>query len=187
MLEIEAKFKITDEKAILRALKRIGARFKGRVEEKDIYYKAPTCCKKASAVRLRSAGKRNIFTVKRIPKKTFSRNFKIRDEFETDIENKKAFQEILKILKFNPAFRKEKRRLLYEWRRLKISVDKLPFIGVYLEIEGDRKRIRKAAKALGLDKKNAITSTYMELFDRYKKLNKKPGLELVFRRKKSRG
>jgi len=187
MLEIEVKFKITSEKAIVKALKALGARFKGRAEEKDVYYRPPVGSRGASAVRLRSAGKKSTFTVKKVPKGALSRNFKIRDEFETDIENKKAFQEILKILKFNPAFRKEKCRLLYEWNRLKISVDKLPFIGVYLEIEGDRKRIRKAAKMLGLEMKNAITSTYMELFARYKRLNKKQGLELVFGRNKPKG
>ena len=184
MVEIEAKFKIKSQKAITRELKKVGARLVEETKEKDIYYRSPTGSRMPSAVRLRSSGKRTVFTVKSIPKKVFSRSFKIRNEFETDIKNKKAFQEILKILGFREAFRKEKYRLSYQWRRLKISVDKMPFIGLYLEIEGEKKKIRCAAKALGLDMKNAITHTYMELFDRYKKLNKKPGLELVFGRNK---
>jgi len=177
MLEIETKFKVPSEKAIASALKRLGARFEGRAEERDIYYYPP---RGVSAVRLRSGSGRTVFTVKIFHKGNPGRGFKIRNEFEAEIKNEKAFQNILKALGFKPAFRKEKKRLLYSWRGAKISVDRLPFIGTYLEIEGKKAAIRRAAKKLGLDMKNASASTYMDIFGRYKKLKKKPKLELVF-------
>ena len=181
MLEIETKFKIRSEQAIRHALKRIGARFEGRQKERDIYYYPPREAKSVSAVRLRMAGNKNIFTIKKIPKNiSRSKTFKIREELELFIEDKKIFQKVLGLLDFNEAFRKEKKRLLYGWNGLKISIDKLPFIGVYLELEGSKSKIVRAAKALGLNMKDAASSTYMEIFNRYKKMHKKPGLKLVF-------
>ena len=181
MLEIETKFKIKSQREILNALKQIGARFEGRSTEKDIYYHPPRGTKKLSAVRLRRAGNKNIFTIKKIPKNTpRSKTFKIREELELFIEDKKIFQKVLTLLGFNEAFRKEKKRLLYAWNGLKISVDKLPFIGGYLEIEGNKKGILKAARGLKLDIKKATSDTYMDIFKRYKKMNRKPKIELVF-------
>ncbi len=180
--EIETKFKIGSAEKFKRNLKKIGARFLAKELERDTYYCHGILQDSGFTIRLRSVADKGIFTLKGSSGSAPSRTYKVRNEIEAGINDVKAFGKILKQLGFMPRFKKEKIRETYKWKDAKISVDKLPFMGFYAEIEGSKKSIKEAAGLLGLDMARAIPDTYMKLFDYYKMLHKKPDLQLVFRK-----
>jgi len=182
--EIETKFKIHSPKEFRSKLKKIAAKFVSKNLEKDIYYKSPstTCCR--NTIRLRSMGKRGIFTIKSASRNSESLKYKIRNEVELAIDDVKTFRAMLQMLEFVPQFKKEKIRETYTWKDVKITLDKLPFIGFYAEIEGPKKTIRQAVRVLDFDMGKAIPDTYMQLFGYYNIIHKAHERELVFNKKK---
>ena len=179
--EIETKFKISSPSKLKKKLKKLNARLIYKAYEKDIYYKKASSGFLSDVVRLRSVGKSGIFTLKYHVKGKGSKTYKIRDEFEIKIQDTKAFDRLLRQLGFAVRFKKEKKREIYKWKEGKICIDKLPFIGFYLEVEAPKKRIKEIANRLNLNMKDAKSDTYMDIFNRYKKLNSKPGLKLTFK------
>ncbi|MGB2705584.1 MAG: class IV adenylate cyclase [Candidatus Omnitrophota bacterium] len=184
--EIETKFKIDSVEKFKRNLKKIGARFVSKEFEQDTYYRSPAPQSSCSTIRLRSITDKGVFTLKGAAGGAPSRTYKVRSELEVGINDVRAFDEILKQLGFMPRFKKEKIRETYKWKDAKISLDKLPFIGFYTEIEGPKRTIKEAAALLGLEMSRAIPDTYMELFNYYKMLRKKPALRLVFKSERKR-
>jgi len=178
--EIETKFKIDSPLLLRRRLKKLGAKFVSKKLEKDTYYSIPEKPRASNTVRLRFLGKKGIFTVKGSPIKDKSRKFKIREEFQTEIADVKMFAGILERIGFVPSLKKEKIRETYKLKKTFVVIDKLPFMGFYVEIEASKKEIKKIAKLLGFSMEKAIPNTYMELFKRYKMLRKKPNLKLLF-------
>jgi len=181
--EVETKFKVHSKSALKKKLERKGAIFISRRLERDIYYKNPRLSG-PEVIRLRETGHGGIFTIKKSTGKQRSRIYKVRQELETRIGNVKTFQKMMKELGFLPRFRKEKIREAYTLEGCRIFLDKLPFIGEYLEIEASEAKIKKLAAVLGLDIKKATSQTYMSLFDHYKKRAKRSRLELVFNKNK---
>jgi len=179
--EIETKFKISSPDKLKKKLKKIDAKIIYKAYEKDTYYKNIPSGSSPTVVRLRSTGKDGVFTLKYRAKRKESKTYKIRDEFEINVQDTKAFDRLLRQLGFAVLFKKEKRRKIYKWKEGKICIDKLPFIGFYLEIEAPKKRIKEIANRLNLDMKDATSDTYMDIFRKYKKAQKKPKLKLLFK------
>lgn len=178
--EIETKFKIKAPSDLRKRLNKVGASFVSKCKESDTYYRNFSSNKNIEAIRLRSIGKEGVFTVKEYDSGKKNRIYKIRKEHEVKISDSKAFASILYFLGFKPVFRKEKIRETYLLEGAKILLDKLPFIGFYLEIEGQKQKIKDIAKALELNLDNALAITYIDIFNEYKrKYNIKKG-ELIF-------
>ncbi len=180
MKEIETKFKINNPSAFKKRLSGIGARYQGKELQHDIYY-----CRKGGppvpVVRLRMLGKsKSIFTVKTAPKGPVPRGLKIRQEYETGVEDPATLDRMLRLMGYAVWFEKEKKRAAYAWEACHFFLDELPYIGWYLEIEATHKKINDAARRLGLAMEDAIPETYLELFNYYKLLYKKPDVTLVF-------
>lgn len=182
--EIETKFKIESTDTFKRNLKKIGAIFISEEFEEDTYYRSPAGCPYFGTIRLRAISNKGTFTIKDSTQRKKSRIYKVRNELEVSVNDVKTFNNIVQKLGFIPCFRKEKIRETYRWKDAKISIDKLPFISFYVEIEASKKRIEEVVSLLDLDIKKAIPDTYMKLFNYYKILHKKPKLQLVFDRKK---
>lgn len=178
--EIETKFKIASIAEFRKSLKRMGAKFVSKTLERDTYYKSPADNFCGGTIRLRAIGKRGVFTIKNPAPCESRAQYKVRDEFETAVLDAAAFGDILRRLGFKPWFRKEKIRSLYKWKSAKVTIDELPYIGLYAEIEGSKSSIKEAAKRLGLDMNKAIPDTYMKLFDYYRLLRKRKSLEFIF-------
>jgi len=180
--EIETKFKVKSPGEFRKKLKRVKARFICRNLERDIYYGPLGFSVNAEVIRLRRLnGNMGLFTIKSSTDDTASPFFKIRSELEAGTDDAKTFEVILNKLGFQERFRKEKVRETYSLGKIKVLLDKLPYIGWYVELEGPKKYIESAARRLGLDMQNAITDTYMMLFKYYKMVKKKANLELVFK------
>jgi len=78
------------------------------------------------------------------------------------------------------VFRYEKFRAEYSDAHGEVVLDKTP-IGNLAEIEGKPRWIDRTAKALGLDRKHYLTSTYAQLFFDWKKRTASPAKEMTFK------
>ena len=142
-----------------------------------------------SLLRLRAEGSRHILTFKGPP--LASSAYKIRTEFETEIKDADAIQQIFEALGLRPIFRYEKFRTVYaEKDRGKAGAvpllvyDETP-IGYFMELEGPARWIDRVARRLGYLRRDYITASYASLYLDYCKENRvKPG-NMVFSTDKS--
>jgi adenylate cyclase class 2 len=163
MTEIEVKIEVKDIDQIKEKFTSIGAKLvKNRFLEENTLFDFPTqsLYNQHQALRLRTANKKTFLTFKGAPQK--SRKFKIRKEYETEVKSGKDMKKILKELRLVPTIRYKKFRSVYRMNRLKICLDETSF-GIFLELEGERNEIVKAANALGFTKKDFIKSDYIQL------------------------
>ena len=163
MTEIEVKIEIKDIDRIKEKITSLGAELiKDRFLEENTLYDFPTqlLYRQHQALRLRTANKKTFLTFKGAPQK--SRKFKIRQEYETEVKSAKNIRKILKELRLVPTVRYKKYRSVYRTNHLKICLDETPF-GIFMELEGERNEIVKAANALGFTKKEFIKLDYVQL------------------------
>ncbi len=163
MLEIEVKVKIDHLKKIHEKLLSLEARLhRPRYFEENILYDFPDkkLTRSCRALRLRSTGRKCMLTYKGELKK--SRKFKIRKEYETQVNNKKQIQNILSSLGFKQIFSYQKYRTEYRAKNLKICLDETK-AGNFLEFEGEREDIIRFAKKMGFKKSDFIKADYISL------------------------
>ncbi|MDY0232187.1 MAG: class IV adenylate cyclase [Candidatus Saccharicenans sp.] len=163
MIETEVKIKISDLKDTRRKLLEMGCQV-----NRDFYrewnalydYEDGRLEKKQQALRLRQAGKKVFLTFKGPPLK--SRSFKIRQEYESEIKNLRAFKRIMKELGLRPVFEYRKKRMLLRMGRVKICLDETE-VGNFLELEGKRSDIVKLAARIGYCRKDFIKLDYVQM------------------------
>jgi predicted adenylyl cyclase CyaB len=96
--EIETKFKLLSGPRLRTVLRKKGYKFVSKEFESDVYYESPGRNVRDMVVRLRRGrGKGGLFTVK-LPGTGKDKRFKVRDEFETCVQDAGRFDEILKAL-----------------------------------------------------------------------------------------
>jgi len=160
VLEIEVKVRLTDPAAMRTALLAAGA-VEARPRHREVNtlydFRDRSLAATRRAVRLRVTGKKATLTFKGAPQK--SRRFKIREEIETEVKRPPAAAKILAELGLVPVFRYEKRRTLFKKGSLSICLDELA-IGSFLEVEGERSKIVRFMKKLGIEKKDWIKLGY---------------------------
>jgi adenylate cyclase, class 2 len=135
-------------------------------------------------LRLRFTGKRYLLTYK--GSAAHSRQYKIRPEVETYVEDGPAMRGILESLGMRETFRYEKFRTVYvQGKRERENVhhelvfDETP-IGHYIEIEGTQRWIDTIARQLGYKPGDYIVASYAALFrQRCRQVAKDPG-NMVF-------
>lgn len=163
MVEIEVKIRISDLKKIKERIEAQGARCVGsrHQEENTLYdFTDRSLYTKQHAIRLRSVDKKTFLTFKGAKQK--SRKFKIREEFETEVKNKKQLEKILQSIGLKPVFRYQKHRTVYRKKNLKISLDETS-VGNFLELEGSQSDIVRFAKELDISKQEFIKTDYIQL------------------------
>ena len=184
--EVEIKFRITDLRALTRALKRAGFKQITRsTHEMNVLYDLPgqKLRKRGELLRLRQYGNKWVLTHK--AKGTAGRH-KVRVERETQVEDGKQMDQILRALGFVPTFRYEKFRAEWSDGKGHVVVDKTP-IGDFGEIEGPPRWIDRTAKALGIAREDYITQTYAPMFFEWKRRTGSPAEEMTFRAVRSKG
>jgi adenylate cyclase class 2 len=90
----------------------------------------------------------------------------VREEHELCISNPEEMSKIFEALGLRPCFRYEKFRTTFSlpgMARLKLTLDETP-IGVFVELEGERGEIDRAAGMLGFGRSNYINNSYGALF-----------------------
>jgi adenylate cyclase class 2 len=162
-LEIEVKFYVPDIDAIRARIRSLGAEPKGCGFETNIRFddEEMHLTQGKKLLRLRQDTRCRL-TVKSPPKDADT-EFKIFRELEVDVSDFQTMIAILEELEFTPRQVYEKQRETYLFGHAELCLDTLPF-GHFLEIEGGKDDIRKAAEAIGLNWEKRITANYLSLF-----------------------
>jgi len=182
MKEIELKFEIDESNLIRKKLKEERAKFIGKAFEKTVRFdtKNGDLQKEGKFLRVRT-GFENVITFKKKINKV-DKDFKEREEIEIEISNPKEMEMILAELGFTKKWIMEKYREKWQWGSVEIVIDKLPF-GNFIEIEGSKKAIQKAAaKLLGLCLADGITATYWGLWEDYRKKRDIKDENIIFKK-----
>jgi adenylate cyclase class 2 len=112
-------------------------------------------------LRLRRYGSRNILTFK--GPAVYRGSVKERPEHETEIENMESMLEILDHLGLRAVARYEKDREMWLVDEISVVLDHTP-MGDFVEVEGPRERLQRAARSLGLDPSTAVQGSYLSLW-----------------------
>jgi adenylate cyclase class 2 len=90
---------------------------------------------------------------------------KVREEIESAFPRTEAgrLAETLERVGMEVIFRYQKFRTTWEWDGLLLTLDETP-IGVFIEVEGDREGIDRAASRLGYASSDYIASSYRDLY-----------------------
>ncbi len=163
MLEVEVKVRV-NLRQIKEKLEELKATFVKEVQQEDTYFKHPCWNFKDRDEALRVREEENIFFLTfKGPRLT--KKFKVRKEIQLQVESK--IFELLKELGFSELRKVRKRRRFYQWKNLKVCLDKVEELGDFLEIEGksweDSSLIRELIKKLHIKEESFLTASYLEL------------------------
>ena len=184
-LEIEVKLKIRNLQRLRRDLLEMGCKKTvPRSLERNWTWDFPgqPLRQQGKLLRVRQFAGHCLLTFKGAAKQ--SRHFKIREERETVVQDRRILGVILERLGLQVMFRYEKFRTSYSLRlrgmrrSVDLSVDETP-IGNYLEIEGTEADIHRVAEKLGFEEDAFIKESYLALFA--KSRLRKGQRDMVFR------
>jgi len=165
-LEIEVKFYLTDINPLRERLLSLGANLKNNAFEKNIRFEnqKKSLYHEKSLLRLRHSDKTTLTFKSEPPEPSGRQNeFKILHELEVLVDDFATMQQILEAIGFHPEQIYEKKRETYLLGNTEICIDTMPFAD-FIEIEGEKKEIRKTADLLKLDWNQRILSNYLEIF-----------------------
>ena len=190
--EIEVKLRVTNLPALRRVLRRLGARSLGRVYEQNVLHDTPRrgLARSGRLLRLRletrvkadmsparvpGRGSRAWLTYKG-PAGPIGR-YKVREEIEVRVAQPEILGSVFEAIGLRPLFRYEKFRTRHRLpgsSRLHLDLDETP-IGTFLELEGPRREIDRAARKLGYSPADYITASYWVLYrDSCRQRGKRP-------------
>jgi len=165
--EIEAKLKVDSLQEVKRKLDELGAEFQEEQLQTDYHFDdasaALTNTDRCLRVRRQTVGnsKRFFLTYKGAKEES---NFKKRQEIEIEIKDADSAQKLLSALGYEKVLVVEKKRRLWRLGDCEISLDRLPLLGNFVEIEGpDDEKITDAQRSLGLADLPHITESYASL------------------------
>lgn len=165
-IEIEKKYK-ADKKLLVELtakLVELGATFTGEAFEENYLHRGGSLDERNSVLRLRKTNGRTTFTYKeRLPDR---RNFKHQIEFETEVSDADATENIIGKMGYRLSVVYEKHRRSWHLGNVEIVLDELPF-GYYMEIEGPIEDILEAEKLLGIEDLKTESRGYPRLTLKY--------------------
>jgi len=168
-IEIEAKLKVDSLQEVERKLGEVGAEFVEEQLQTDTYFDDAGAVLKSSdrALRLRRqrvGQKEKTFLTYKGPKE--KSDFKKRQEIEVEIGEADSAEGLLLALGYEKALVFEKKRRVWRLGDCVVSLDELPLLGGFVEIEGpDGERIADVWKDLGLSDLPHIVESYALLMD----------------------
>jgi adenylate cyclase, class 2 len=181
--EIEIKLRISNQKALRRTLKRLGARpvgeGSGRVHEWNVIFDTPEggLAKHGQLLRIRTE----------TPE---THRHKVREEIEVEVADATVLAKIFEGLGMRGWFQYEKYRTTFRlaasssWAKgLLIELDETP-IGTFVELEGPPAAIDRAAEELGHQRRDYVLKNYLALYvAECRRLGQEPR-DMVFAAKK---
>jgi adenylate cyclase class 2 len=180
-IEIEVKFRISDQSKIVARLKEVGAKLVNSGFEKNVKFdKGGELKNSGELIRLRHYdGKADITYKKKVKDSSPGHKFQVREEIVLNVDSFELGKKLLEAIGFKPSWRYEKRRQTWEYDGVGILVDEVS-IGKFVEIEGPKDKIVEVAGKLGLDMKKSISKSYGELFLDHCQENGLPVQDMVF-------
>jgi adenylate cyclase class 2 len=188
--EVEVKLRVADRRALLARLTELGAICEGRVHEMNTLYdtRDRSLMRKGKLLRIRTERQADqpgtqasaitrklegaLLTYKGpvrrsdAPAVRGGRRYKIREEREVRAADADQLAIILESLGLRPSFRYEKYRTTYRLPTIDnviLELDETP-VGDFLEAEGARAAIDRAAQLLGYQREDYVTKSYWDLF-----------------------
>lgn len=188
MKEIEAKFKLLDL-SIISEMELLEIK---KVKVLDIYLDNDFLKLKSQDKVLRLRKENDKFYIAFKGPREKHHTLVIREEIEPEISSFNDGLKLLRNLNFYEVAKIEKIRQYFTSKKLpslSITIDTYPFIGSYIEIEGEENKIHLFCKKYRLDIKNSVLKNCTEIFLQYceeKNLPfKEPGLHFTFFDEKS--
>ena len=171
--ETEIKLRVKDPNEVRRRITELGFRpVQARHFESNYLFdfSDQRLRKGRRLLRLRFAGDQGLLTFKGVPLR--SRNYKVRREIETKVEDGHQLREILHKLGMREVFCYEKFRTVYTPRGKQevletpnLVYDETP-IGNFLELEGPQRWIDEVARQLGYARQEYIMESYAALYQK---------------------
>ena len=167
--EIEAKLKVDSLQEVERKLAEVGAEFVGEQLQTDTYFdNADGFLKsddRALRVRRQRAGQKGkMFLTYKGAKE--QNDFKKRQEIEIEIGDADSAEELLSALGYEKALVFEKKRRVWHLDDCIVSLDELPLLGSFVEIEGpDGQSIAGVRSKLGLSDLPHVIESYACLIE----------------------
>ena len=168
-IEIEKKYRIDKKRLVELTAKlgELGAVFSYETFEENYLHRGGVLDGQNSVLRLRKTESRTILTYKeKVPTEN---DFKHQIEFETDVSDVEATENIIEKLGYRLAVIYEKHRKSWHLGNVEVVLDELPF-GYYMEIEGSMEDILTVEKLLGADKLELEARGYPRLTLKFGKL-----------------
>lgn len=139
-IEIEIKIEVKSPRKIRQKIISLGAKFLGKQRELDVFFgTGDEGFRRSDQVRrLRLKGEKATLAYKG-PREICAGIHK-RIEIETPVENFEKMRTILVNWGHNEGERSEKIRETFEYKGAKILIDKVAFIGWWIELEGKKER-----------------------------------------------
>lgn len=163
--EIELKFRMPEgTEAVRRRLNQLGAVGGPTVRESDVYLDQPDGGLAAEGRVLRARRDEGGCKVTYKGPPAAGTIFSERDEVEARVADLDETLGLLAALGYRPVRRKEKDRQSFTFGEVTVCLDHLPSLGHYVEIEGPRRAIARAAAQLGLDLAAGTNRPYLELY-----------------------
>lgn len=168
-IELEAKFAVEGHESVRERLKKLGAQFVGRVLETNTIHDRPDEQLRRSGCGLRVRGIEVLDGESQPPTLTFKGPiqpgpFKKRQELELPITDADDMRRLLEAIGFAEALRFRKRRESWRLDRCRVELDEVPYLGLFVEIEGPgESEVRSAQKSLGLASAKHIPRGYVGL------------------------
>jgi adenylate cyclase class 2 len=178
--EVEIKFRVADPGTLRRKLRAAGfRRVTPHTHEMNTLYDLPgqPLRRRGELLRLRSYGPRWVLTHK---SKGRPGRHKSRVESETEVADGRNTAAILDALGFVPIFRYEKFRSEWTDGKGHVVLDETP-IGNMAEIEGAPRWIDQTAKRLGVARSEYLTSSYAQMFFKWKERTGSKAKEMTFK------
>ncbi|MFQ5877371.1 MAG: class IV adenylate cyclase [Acidobacteriota bacterium] len=178
--EIEVKVRLPGPSAIGARLEAIGARLlhPREFEDNQLYDFADFALKTRGAMlRVRTRSRGSVLTYKEGGR--VEGGAKVRDEMEVSVGDAETLATIIGRLGLRPLFRYQKRRTVYAYSDLMVTIDETP-IGTFLEIEGPRPAIDDLAGRLGFSPSEYIAKSYFALYREHQTEKGLPVRDMLF-------
>jgi adenylate cyclase class 2 len=168
--EIEAKVRIADPEDFRRLMAERGASEAETVFEDNRLFDDPagTLRRRGAALRLReerpAAGSEPIHAVLTYKGPRLESDLKRREEAEVGVQAAGPLAAIFAAMGLRETFRYEKRRSIWRVGECEVTLDELPHLGWFVEIEGPtEKAVRACLEDLGLAQAELISTDYIHL------------------------
>jgi adenylate cyclase class 2 len=171
-IEIEAKLRVSDLDALGQRLAELDARCVGRMLEENIFVDDAAHGLKAGdrGLRVRSirSDDQPPQTVVTFKGPRSDSEFKSRGEIEFTVDHADAALALLAELGYTEQIRFEKHRTRYRLEGCTVELDRLPYLGTFVEIEGpSTQSVQAARERLGLAEHPLVTSSYVAMLASY--------------------
>lgn len=163
-LEIEVKFLVEDPADLQRRIAARGGRSAGRRFERNFRYDDAHGSLRKHQRLLRLREDPQVTLTYKAPAPEADQEFKVHQEVEVGVARREPMETILAALGYQRVQCYEKWRETFRLGTVDLCLDQLP-LGDFLEIEGPRDAIRRAADHLELDWGRRILANYLAIFE----------------------